>query len=51
MTLSMARRLDELNVDHTLVDYGNIGHVWDNWTSALRDWLVVIDDHHGAPSP
>ena len=39
MTLALHRRLDELGIDHTLRDYGDIGHTFDNWRQALADEL------------
>lgn len=39
MTLALHRRLNELGIEHTFRDYGNIGHTFDNWRTALADDL------------
>ena len=48
MTLSLHRRLDELGIAHTLRDYGNIGHTFDNWRPAFAEELPGL---MGAISP
>ncbi|HET8929633.1 MAG TPA: alpha/beta hydrolase family protein, partial [Acidimicrobiales bacterium] len=39
MSLSVHRRLDELGIEHTFRDYGDIGHTFDNWRRAFADEL------------
>lgn len=41
MNLRLHQRMLECNIDHCFVDYGNVGHVWANWSNATRDWLAA----------
>jgi S-formylglutathione hydrolase FrmB len=42
MTWSLHRRFDELGIEHTFRDYGNVGHTWENWQRAFADELPEI---------
>jgi S-formylglutathione hydrolase FrmB len=48
MSFSLHRRLDELGIDHTFRDMGNIGHTFDNWRRAFADELPVLLERLGA---
>ena len=51
MTHALHRRFDELDIEHTFRDYGNVGHVWENWQRAFTDELPSIMQVLGDSSP
>lgn len=42
MNVSLHRRLDELNIDHTWNDYGPATHTWDNWRRSMAEELPAL---------
>lgn len=51
MSLSLHRRLDELGIDHTFVDHGDVGHTFDNWRVAFAEELPRLLAALEAPAP